>query len=55
MAIKEVLDGIGQHQVFGDCVELLEGRKTSPSHWVYKFKHIRAGNVQLFKASQACG
>jgi len=33
-AMKEELDAIGQHQVFGDFVELPEGRKALPSHWV---------------------
>jgi hypothetical protein len=45
-AMKEELDGIGQHEVFGDLVELPEGRKDLPSHWVYKIKRDRAGNVQ---------
>jgi hypothetical protein len=49
-AMKEELDAIGQHQVFGDFVKLPEGRKALPSHWVYKIKHNRAGNVQQFKA-----
>jgi hypothetical protein len=49
-AMKEELDAIGQHQVFGDFVKLPEGRKALPSHWVYKIKHNRAGNVQRFKA-----
>jgi len=55
MAIKEELDAIDQHQVFEDLVELPEGRKALPSHWVYKIRHNGAGNVQLFKAKQVCG
>jgi len=51
MAMKEELDAIGQNRVFGDFVELPEGRKALPSHWVYKIKRDGAGNVQRFKAS----
>jgi len=32
MAMKEELDAVGQHLVFGDFVELPEGRKALPSH-----------------------
>jgi hypothetical protein len=49
------LDEIGQHQVFGDFVELLEGRKAVPSHRVYNIKCDGAGNVQRFKARLVCG
>jgi hypothetical protein len=31
--MKGELDAIGQHQVFGDFVELPEGRNALPSHW----------------------
>jgi len=55
MAMKEELDAIGPHQVFGDFVELPEGRKALPSHWVYKIKRDGAGNVQRFKARLVCG
>jgi hypothetical protein len=44
-AMKEELDATGQHQVFGDFVELPEGRKALPSHWVYKIKRDGAGNM----------
>ena len=54
-AMKEELYAIGQHQVFGDFVELPEGRKALPSHWVYKIKRDGAGNVQRFKARLVCG
>jgi len=55
MAMKEVFDAISQHQVFGDFVELPEGRKALPSNWVYKIKRDGAGNVQWFKARLVCG
>jgi hypothetical protein len=54
-AMKEELDAIGQHQVFGDFVELTEGRSALPSHWVYKIKLDGAGNVQRYKARLVCG
>jgi hypothetical protein len=43
--MKEELDAIGQHQVFGHFVELPEGRKALPTHWVYKIMRDGAGNV----------
>jgi len=42
---KKELDAIGQHQVFGDFMELPEGSKPLPSHWVYKIKCDGGGNV----------
>jgi hypothetical protein len=53
--MKEELDAIGQHQVFGDYVDLPERRKALPSHWVYQIKRDGAGNVQRLKASLVCG
>jgi len=53
--MKDELDAIRQHQVFRDFVELLEGRKALPSHWVYKIKHDGAGNVQRFTTRLLCG
>jgi len=47
---KEELDAIGHRQVFGDFMELPEGRKAFPSHWVYKNKRDGAGDVQRFMA-----
>jgi hypothetical protein len=36
-------------------VELADGRKAFPSHWVYKIKRDGTGNVQQFKARLVCG
>jgi len=36
-------------------VDLPEGRKAFPSHWVYETKCDEAGNVQRFKARLVCG
>jgi hypothetical protein len=53
-AMREELDAIGQHQVFGEFMELPEGRKALPSHWVYKIKCDGAGNAHQFKARLVC-
>jgi hypothetical protein len=52
--MKEELDAIGQHQIFGVSLELPEGRKALPSHLVYKIKCHGAGNVQQYKARLVC-
>jgi len=36
-------------------MELPEGTKALPSHWVFKVKHERVSNVQCFKARVVCG
>jgi len=54
MAMIEELDALGQHQVFGDFLELPEGRKALPSHWVYKINRDGGGNVKRFKARLVC-
>ena len=54
-ALNEEFDAIGQHQVFGDFMQLPGGRKALPRHWVYKIKRDGVGNVQRFKARLGCG
>jgi len=54
-AMKSWLDAIVQHQVFGDVMDLPEGRKAVPSHSVKKTKHDGPVYVQQFKARQVCG
>jgi hypothetical protein len=46
---------IGHHQVFGDFMEIPEGKMALASHWVYKIERNGAGNVQWFKARLVCG
>jgi hypothetical protein len=48
--MKAELDAIGQDQVFGDFVQLAEGRKDLPSHSGYKIKHDGVANMQRVKA-----
>jgi hypothetical protein len=54
-AMKEQLDAIGRHQVFGDFVEFPEERKALPSHCVSKIMRDGVSNVQQFKARLICG
>jgi hypothetical protein len=53
-ASKEELNANCQKQVFGDYVELPQGRKALTRHWLYMIKHDGASNVQRFKTRQAC-
>jgi hypothetical protein len=55
MAMKQELDAIRQDEVFGDFVELPEGRKALRTHLLYKITRDGAGNVQRFKARLVCG
>jgi hypothetical protein len=45
---------IGHHQVFGDFMEIPEGKMALASHWVYTIERNGAGNVQGFKARLVC-
>jgi len=55
MAMKDEIDAISQHQNVGDFVDLPEGRKTIPCHWVYQIKRDGAGNVQRYNTRLICG
>jgi len=52
--MNEELDAIGQHHVIGDFVEIPEGRKSLPTHWVYKIRRDGAGSVQQFNTGLVC-
>jgi len=54
-AMHEEIHTIGQHHVFGEFVELPEGRKALPCHWLYMIKRNGAGNGQRFKARLVYG
>jgi hypothetical protein len=54
-AINEESHAFGRHQLFGDFLELPEGRNAFPIHWVYKIKLDGAGNVQRFEPRLVCG
>jgi hypothetical protein len=49
------LDETGQHRVFGDLVEIPEGRRALPSYCVYKIKCEGAGYVHQFMPSRLGG
>jgi len=55
LVMQEELAAIGQHQVYGDFMELPEARKALPTHWVYKFKCNGADNGQRIKATLVGG
>jgi len=55
MATKAELDAITQHDVFRDFLELPQGRKALPSHWVYMINLLGADFVPQYMARLVCG